>query len=173
MINNIEKFLRKAPYDAAFPERIKGYNDEEITKIERLFDIKITGEMKLFFQTIGRCSGGLISDSGFVIYRKNTLRVNVLGAHDFVNDLKIIKRFDLIRKKPFSLACENETQDYFCLTDDDGKYQVYRFDENEEEVFETDYTFGTYMIKASEEGKRNWQKLGIQPRVYETDLLEI
>ena len=173
MINDFSEFIKQAHINAVFPERIKGYSDEEISKVERLFDIKITGEMKLFFQTMGRCSGGLINDSGFVIYRKNTLRVNLLGANDFIRDLRAIRRFDLIKQKPFSLACENETQDYFCLTDDGGKYQVYRYDENEEEVFETGFTFGTYMMKVSEEGKRNWENLGIEPRVYETDLLEI
>ena len=172
MINDFAGFLSQASFNAPFPERIKGYNEDEISKIEGLFDIKIAGEMKLFFQIMGRCSGGLINDSGFNIYKKNTLRVKVLGAHDFVQDLRVIERMIFI-KKPFFLACENETQDYFCLTDDDGKYQVYCYDENEEEIFETGFTFGTYMMKVSEEGKRNWENLGIEPRVYETDLLEI
>lgn len=172
MSNDFAIFLSQAPFNAPFPERIKGYNEEEISKIEGLFNIKITGEMKLFFQIMGRCSGGLINDNGFNLYRKNTLRVRLLGAYDFVQDLRAIKKM-IFKKKPLFLSSENETQWYFCLTDDDGKYQVYRHDENEDEIFETDYTFGTYMIKASEERKRDWQKFGIQPRVSETDLLEI
>jgi hypothetical protein len=172
-MNDFNAFLNKAPCNAPFPERIKGYSDEEITKIERLFDINITGEMKLFFQIMGRCSGGLISDGGFNIYRNNTLRIKVLGAADFVNDLRGLKGVEFIQQKPFLLACENETQDYFCLTDGDGKYQVYRYDENEDVVLETDFTFGTYMIKVSERGKRAWQELGIPAMVFETDLLEI
>jgi hypothetical protein len=177
-MNDFTAFLNQAPINAPFPERIKGYSDEEITKIERLFDINITGEMKLFFQIMGRCSGGLISRNGFIIYRNNTLRVDVLGNAGFVEDLRCLKGMEFIRQKPFYLGTENETQGYFCLTDDGGKYQVYRQDESEneedeDEIFETDFTFGTYMIKVSEEGKRAWQKLGIPAMVFETDLLEI
>ena len=73
MINIFQNFINNASINAPFPERIRGYSDEEIVKIERLFDIKIMGEMKLFFEIMGRCSGGLISDYGLNVYKKNTL----------------------------------------------------------------------------------------------------
>jgi hypothetical protein len=56
MINRFQQFIDSASINAPCPERIRGYSGEEIIKIERLFDIKITGDMKLFFQIMGRCS---------------------------------------------------------------------------------------------------------------------
>jgi hypothetical protein len=84
-----------------------------------------------------------------------------------------MQRNDLVVKKPYKLGIENETQVLFCLTDDDEKYQIYRYDTNEDEVFHTNMTFASYIMKVTEEGRRNWEKLGVPAMVFETDLLEI
>ncbi|MDE9427767.1 hypothetical protein [Xenorhabdus bovienii] len=37
---------------------IKGYSEEDIVKLERLYDIKIQGQLLDFLIYMGRCSGG-------------------------------------------------------------------------------------------------------------------
>ncbi|WP_240531603.1 hypothetical protein [Proteus alimentorum] len=38
--------------------KIKGYSDDEIKKIERLYDIKVADQLYDFLNCMGRCSGG-------------------------------------------------------------------------------------------------------------------
>ncbi len=39
-----------------------GYSEEEITKIEKLYDIEAKGDFREFLKYAGRCGGGLLED---------------------------------------------------------------------------------------------------------------
>ncbi|MEQ4923429.1 hypothetical protein [Proteus hauseri] len=137
---------------AIYPElsidihKIKGYSDDEIKKIERLYDIKVTDQLYNFLSCMGRCGGGFFCDSSLLFYRHSfSVRGYVQFQIGKCMDLYNIQQFDLIRQKPFFISIESETQYLFLLTYSDNPNQVYHYDENEEIVNRTDWTFYQYL----------------------------
>ena len=57
LITYLHSVYPELPIDTNF---IKGYSDDELAKIERLYDIKIRGQLYHFLSCMGRCSGGFI-----------------------------------------------------------------------------------------------------------------
>lgn len=55
LINDLHSIYPELPINI---HRIKGYSDDEIKKIERLYDIKVAGQLYDFLNCMGRCSGG-------------------------------------------------------------------------------------------------------------------
>src|SRR6476469_6323035 len=75
-------------------ERMVGYSDIEMKKIERLYGIIVSSELASFLRRAGRTDGGLIGDDPLIIYRNWTVRTHILFQVNFFNDLQEIGAFD-------------------------------------------------------------------------------
>jgi len=107
-----------------------GYSEEEITKIEKLYDIEAKGDFREFLKYAGRCDGDLLGDDPIILYRQtwnidSYLRMNYFG---FIDDEDFEEKvfYDELKKKPF--------------------IKVYCFDENEEKIKDTGMDFNEYMV---------------------------
>ncbi|OAT49762.1 SMI1/KNR4 family protein [Providencia heimbachae] len=126
--------------------KIKGYTVDEIQKIERLYDIRVTGQLREFLSCMGRCSGGFFGDDLLMFYRKiKSVRSHVLSQLTLRDDLCSLQHWELVAKKPFLISFENQTQYYFLLTESDNPDLVYHYDENEDTVEATNWTFHEYL----------------------------
>ena len=143
LITYLHSVYPELPIDTNF---IKGYSDDELAKIERLYDIKIRGQLYHFLSCMGRCSGGFFGDDPLMFYRQNnTLRSHVLFQYSFCEDLCALQQWELVKQKPFAFSFESETQYFFLLTDSDNPNLVYHYDENEETIKQTNKTFYEYL----------------------------
>lgn len=125
---------------------IKGYSNEEIRKIESLYDINITNQLYDFLVCMGRYSGGFFCDYPLMFYRsKKNVRSHILSQIKLREDLSSLQQWELLRQKPFLISFESETQYYFLLTKGADPNLVYHYDENEETVSATNWTFYEYL----------------------------
>lgn len=139
----IEEISQGKPYDLS---RVKGYTEDEIEKLEKLFDIQINGQLKRFLLEMGRCGGGLIGDDPIILYRPNMrLRDFVLLQHGLREEIYETGWQTISRNKPFNFAIEGETQSYFVLTVSDDPDQVYFHDENENTTSKTEWNLVEYL----------------------------
>ncbi|MBD2798083.1 hypothetical protein ID856_16340 [Xenorhabdus sp. 18] len=128
------------------PSYIRGYTTEEIPKFERLYDIEVKSQLCDFLTCMGRCSGGLFGDVPLTFYQmQKTVRGSLLFQADLRDELGNIQRHDLMAQKPFFISIESYTQYYFILTKSDNPDLVYHYDENEETVEATNWTFNEYL----------------------------
>ena len=126
-----------------------GYSEEEITKIEKLYDIEVKGDFREFLKYAGRCDGDLLGDDPIILYRQtwdigSYLRKNYFG---FIDDEDFEEKvfYDELKKKPFIFSIEMETYYFYIRTADDD-LKVYCFDENEEKIKDTGMNFNEYMV---------------------------
>jgi len=126
-----------------------GYSEEEITKIEKLYDIEVKGDFREFLNYAGRCGGGLLEDYTIILYRElwsiqSFLRKNYFG---FIDDEDFEEKvfYDELKRKPFIFSIEMETY-YFYIRTVDEDLKVYCFDENEEKIKDTGMDFNEYMV---------------------------
>ena len=126
-----------------------GYSEEEITKIEKLYDIEAKGDFREFLKYAGRCDGDLLGDDPIILYRQtwdmgSYLRKNYFG---FIDDEDFEEKvfYDELKKKPFIFSIEMETYYFYIRTADDD-LKVYCFDENEEKIKDTGMNFNEYMV---------------------------
>ena len=144
------KFIDKIACGFSYePTQVIGYSEDELLKIERLYDIKVSGNFRYFLLDMGRSDGGLIGDDPIVLYREGmSIRRHLLYQlrleFDF-KEFRIEEGLSLLRHKPFIFSCESETQYHFIITESDDTERVYRYDENEETVTDTGESFIGYM----------------------------
>lgn len=126
-----------------------GYSEEEITKIEKLYDIEAKGDFREFLKYAGRCGRGLLEDYTIILYRElwsiqSFLRKNYFG---FIDDEDFEEKvfYDELKRKPFIFSIEMETYYFYIRTADDD-LKVYCFDENEEKIKDTGMNFNEYMV---------------------------
>ena len=123
-----------------------GYSEEEITKIEKLYDIEAKGDFREFLKYAGRCDGDLLGDDPIILYRQTWsiqfyLRKNYFN---FIDEDYTVLHGDL-QKKPFIFSIEMETYYFYMRTADDD-LKIYCFDENEEKLKDTGMDFNEYMV---------------------------
>ncbi|SFD29005.1 hypothetical protein [Pragia fontium] len=150
---------------SAYPELlidinyIKGYSVDEIKKIERLYDIKVKGQLYDFLLCMGRCSGGFFGDDPLMFYRQNNgVRSHILFQYSFCEDLCSLQQWELVKQKPFIFSFESETQYFFLLTDSDNVDLVYHYDENQEMIKSTNKTFYEYLRHSVSTDTRHYIK---------------
>ena len=126
-----------------------GYSEEEITKIEKLYDIEAKGDFREFLKYAGRCDGDLLGDDPVILYRQtwdieSYLRMNYFG---FIDDEDFEEKvfYDELKRKPFIFSIEMENYYFYIRTADDD-LKVYCFDENEEKIKDTGMDFNEYMV---------------------------
>ncbi|HGN0027586.1 TPA: hypothetical protein ACKRFQ_003773 [Proteus mirabilis] len=137
--------------------KVKGYSNDEIDKIKRFYDIKITEQLYSFLSCIGRCSGGIFDDSSLLFYyNKFSVRNHIQFQIDMCERLCNIQQYDLLDKKPFFFSIESENEYLFLLTDSDNPNKVHQYDENEEVIKNTHWEFNDYLkylMNRSKKGK--------------------
>ena len=123
-----------------------GYSEEEITKIEKLYDIEAKGDFREFLKYAGRCDGDLLGDDPVILYRQTWSIQSYLRKNyfNFIDEDYTVLHGDL-QKKPFIFSIEMETYYFYIRTADDD-LKVYCFDENEEILKDTGMNFNEYMV---------------------------
>ncbi len=123
-----------------------GYSEEEITKIEKLYDIEAKGDFREFLKYAGRCDGDLLGDDPVILYRQTWSIQSYLRKNyfNFIDEDYTVLHGDL-QKKPFIFSIEMETYYFYIRTADDN-LKVYCFDENEEILKDTGMNFNEYMV---------------------------
>ncbi len=125
---------------------VVGYSDDEIGKIEKLYDISVTGDFREMLKSMGRCAGGLIGDDNISLYRSAwSVRGQVLFQVAFKNQMKRSKNFSYFSGKPFVFSWVNEQLNYFLLTKSTESDKVYLFDENTGKVEDVGKTLFEFM----------------------------
>ncbi len=146
----ITKFIDKITCGNTYdPAQVVGYTEEELRKIERMYDITISGELAQFMLEMGRSDGGLIGDDPIILYRTGmSVRRHIMFQLRLEFDFKeyrIEDGLNLLQYRPFLFSVEVETQYNFVVTKSDNPDRVYRYDENEGTVTDTELSFLEYM----------------------------
>ncbi len=130
--------------------KIEGYSDEEIRRIEKLYDIEVKGDFRKFLKMAGRSSGNLLGDAVIILYNErwnpnSYLYYNYYFLKLYLEDTSFNFE-EFIKEKPFIFAIEYETSYTFLKTAYDNVI-LYGFNETREEFFLTNLTFDEYMVK--------------------------
>ena len=149
MITLIEEIAQGRWFDRS---KVEGYTEEEIAKIERLYDINIKGILKDFMLEMGCCDGELLGDDPTILYRDLwSVRDHILvqnQINESINDIimsssieKMMEKLD----KPIVFAIEAETPYYYITTGHTKPYTVFHYDENTDIVEDTGEFFVDYL----------------------------
>ena len=123
-----------------------GYSEEEITKIEKLYDIEVKGDFREFLKYAGRCDGDLLGDDPIILYRQTwDMKIYLRMNYSYFIDENFKILHEEIKKKPFIFSIEMENY-YFYIRTVDEDLKVYCFDENEEKIKDTGMDFNEYMV---------------------------
>ena len=123
-----------------------GYSEEEITKIEKLYDIEAKGDFREFLKYAGRCDGDLLGDDPVILYRQTwNMKIYLRMNYSYFIDENFKILHEEIKKKPFIFSIEMENYYFYIRTVDDD-LKVYCFDENEEMLKDTGMDFNEYMV---------------------------
>ena len=123
-----------------------GYSEEEITKIEKLYDIEAKGDFREFLKYAGRCDGDLLGDDPIILYRQTwNMKIYLRMNYSYFIDENFKILHEEIKKKPFIFSIEMENY-YFYIRTVDEDLKVYCFDENEEKIKDTRMDFNEYMV---------------------------
>ena len=123
-----------------------GYSEEEITKIEKLYDIEAKGDFRGFLKYAGRCDGDLLGDDPIILYRQTwDMKIYLRMNYSYFIDENFKILHEEIKKKPFIFSIEMENY-YFYIRTADEDLKVYCFDENEEKIKDTGMDFNEYMV---------------------------
>ena len=143
----VDEISEGRAYDA---RKVVGYSKSELSKIERLYDISLSGNLRRFLSEMGRSDGGLIGDDPIVLYRSIfSVRGFVLLQSGIQEELYSAGFPELAGKGPFVFSIESETQYFFIATRSTDPESVFRFDENTSTVSDTGQPFLEYLINAA------------------------
>jgi hypothetical protein len=163
LIKYLHSVYPKLPIDINY---IKGYSIKELGKIERLYNVKIVGQLYEFLLSMGRCSGGFFGDDPLIFYREQkTVRSHFLSQYGLWDDLRNLQQFEYCDKKPFLVSIESETLYFFLLTDSECPDLIYAYDENEETIEATSWTLNEYLKRIIDLYTRNY-KIKVTPDQY-------
>ena len=116
----------------------KGYTEEELEVIARVYNINLHGQLKAFLAEMGRSDGGLIGDSMIMLYRSHwRVRQHLLFQMGLFDNLQEAGLYDQLNR-PFVVAVVSENYYYYMqtkLTND----VVFLYDANEDTVTTTEY----------------------------------
>jgi len=130
-----------------FYSKMVGYSDDEIEKIEKLYGVEVTGQLRQFLRCAGRSAGGLVGDDTITLYRNAwTVRSHVALGFRLINDLQDISAWEYI-SNPFPFSIIGETQYYYVRTGSKShnKDIVYHYNEDESSVESTNMTLFDFL----------------------------
>lgn len=119
---------------------MKGYTEDELDKLEKLYDIDIKGQLREFLIDIGRSFGSVLGDECSLLYASYiTVRNHILIQYEMAEEIKSCGFKDMTKKKSFIISTRFETQEYFLLTGSDEPDQIYHYDSNKKVVEKTEW----------------------------------
>lgn len=124
-----------------------GYSEEEIKKIEKLYDIEVRGDFREFLRIAGRSSDGLLTSTLTFYYSRTTVGDKIREQNYGRKKLKDLKFNNADKSKIFLLAVEPDSQYYYI---DTVNLSVYLYDGNlDDEIIEdTGQDFDSYMLSS-------------------------
>ncbi|MFV8194496.1 SMI1/KNR4 family protein [Acinetobacter soli] len=133
-----------------FPDKVKGYTENELNLIAKKCNLDIHGQFKDFLLQMGKCSGGLLWDDEFYMYdnkwsSSRFVRSQLSEKEDLGYMLANHSKIDPVEKKLFYLTHENETYFYYILTAERDDYIWSLHDADEEGLVKENYTLLEYL----------------------------
>lgn len=124
---------------------IKGYTNEELSKIESLYGVIIKGELREFLLLAGRCDGGLLGgDDPIILYRESwNARTHILFQLSILEALQEVGAWAYINK-PFVFSLVSENTYYYLMTESDDE-NVFMYSEISRSVSSTGIGFMEYL----------------------------
>lgn len=145
-MEKFEKILEK--YKILNPDRkIEGYTDEEIGKIERLYDIEVKGDFRKFLKLCGRHSGELIGEI-LIFYASYDIPIGL--NYYLFNKNSDKKMREIVKEKPFVITEVDDIYYSFVKTKNDD-FIVYNYNENDKKI-EPYMTFEEYLLTIIKNG---------------------
>ena len=143
--NTIENFFKIVKKYLSLNNRENiGYNDKEIEKIERLYNIEIKGDFRTFMKFCGKYDGGLFGNDPVILYEDDvSYQLELQSRLKFY--LTDIEYYDLDKSKIFLISVEMESNYFFIKTRDDD-LRIYEYSEGINEVLELNIDFNEYML---------------------------
>ena len=143
--NTIENFFKIVKKYLSLNNRENiGYNDKEIEKIERLYNIEIKGDFRTFMKFCGKYDGGLFGNDPVILYEDDvSYQLELQSRLKFY--LTDIEYYDLHKSKIFLISVEMESNYFFIKTRDDD-LRIYEYSEGINEVLELNIDFNEYML---------------------------
>ena len=167
-IEILKKYLEKNGRKAI------GYSEEEIKKIEKLYDIEVKGDFKEFLRIAGRSDGGLIG--GIVFNYDSNGAKNQLRRQRFLKGILVGENEynSFIGSKPFLIGIELETN-YFYLKTDENDLKMYQYSEGIDVEKKLKINFNEYLVGLVERYNPNLEviteKLFVSELLIENDFL--
>lgn len=122
-------------YDVSF----LGFDESDLQKVERLYDVRLKGQLKQFLLEAGKSDGGLIGDSMMPLYRPTWhVREHFVFQYNFFNEMQEEGFYDFLNK-PFVIAVLSDSQYYFVQTSLEKSDVIYHYDSNGGEVGATEW----------------------------------
>lgn len=156
-------------------EELAGYSDEEIDKIECLYDIIINGELRRFLKLAGKCSGGVIGNQEMIFYRENmNIREHLIFQENIIERIRNINLELLVTlpTKPFIFAVAGESQIYLLKTATEDNLQVYCYDQSCDTFEIMEWNFLDYVEQQIIRERENQKNRGSR-NIYKGNLLRI
>lgn len=123
-----------------------GYTEDDISKIEKLYNINCNGYFRELLLFSGRNDGGFFgNDNGFVLYNEWTIYEHVRYQIFFRDILYDAGYVDLYNSKPFVFSVIDGVMYYFLITNENND-TVYSFFDDTGEVLETNLTLDDYLV---------------------------
>lgn len=123
-----------------------GYAEDEIAKIEKLYNINCNGHFKELLLFSGRNDGGFLgNDNGFILYNQWTIYEHIKYQIFFRDILYDAGYVDLYNNKPFVFSVIDGVMYYFLVTNEDDNI-VYSFFDDTGEVLKTHLTLDDYLV---------------------------
>ena len=169
--NTIENFLKIVKKYLSLNDRKNiGYNDKEIEKIERLYNIEIKGDFRTFMKFCGKYDGGLFGSDPVILYEDDvSYQLELQSRLKFY--LTDTEYYDLDKSKIFAISVEMESNYFFIKTRDDD-LRIYEYSEGINEVLELNMDFNEYiltLIKDYNPELKPCKKLSISQLLIEND----
>lgn len=116
------KFIDKISQGFSYDEsQVLGYSEEELIKIERLYDIKLQGDFRQFMLEMGRSDGGLIGCDPIILYStKWRMRDYILLQLGLSEALQEMEQNECFEGKAFVFSIEHEYWECFLRIDADN-----------------------------------------------------
>ena len=122
-----------------------GYSQDELNQLERLYNINISGDFRIYMLRAGRSDGGVIGDDPLIIYRSSwSVRTHIARQMKFIQDLRNIEAHEFINQ-PFLFSIESESHYFFLQTGVPGDTDVYHYDEDSDVVVSSGFNIYGYL----------------------------
>ena len=121
-----------------------GYSEEEITKIEKLYDIEAKGDFREFLSIAGKSLGGLLGEEELILYSNWSVRKKVLFKYILKEMLAEEKLYEVANKDFFIISIRNNIEYFFIITKNNN-LKVYYYNTEKKELKETGMNFSEYV----------------------------